>query len=968
MSAHARSSLNEKAKHLLHKLIGKHDKKYGLGCMSCTVYDTAWLAMIKKPTDGRQQWLFPVCFQYVLDSQLPEGGWPSYASNIDGILNTMAALLAILKHREEAILDADFKVADLDPRIKTATQFLQRALDDWDVASTLHVGFEILVPSLLDLMEKANFEFNFPGRHLLYSMRKSKMAKFHHSVIYSDTQTTLLHSLEGLIGLIDFDRISHHKINGSMMSSPSSTAAYLIHASDWDDDAEQYLRHVLSACEGDGKGGVPSAFPSTHFEIIWVLSTLLETGYTFEDLGCQELDFFTELLRNALDRGCGLIGFAPGVDPDVDDTSKAIKLLNLAGGSASPAAMVNCFEGASNFRTYRAERNTSFSANCNVLGALLSVQDPSEYATQIEKAIRFLCDSLWNADTTVDKWNLSPHYSMMLFAQVMIEVMILWDRDRLLFIEEYLIGDCIPILLLQTLNRTLLTQNDDGSWGNPSSNEVTSYAILTLVHIGALPLANIAGHAIKDVLNRGYTFLDQAHQGGSGSNYLWIEKVTYSSSALTECYHLAALKTKPANHAFGDRIKSIFSVQPNAVAPQAALLSTNWRRTLLRDRPISIMESIHLESDLLTRQAIKKHPSPYSEVHKIQSNNSTLVTLLWTMASYLKKEYLSPKQLIDIIDVFGVIHHTNEYLQSMAREDPTKSSLIVRRAINKRFTEGQEGPAHASNGSSEQGEEIRRGEYDTSLIKSMTTRGSKRKLDDVPVDNDEFHTFRQLKPKKLRYEQAVPNDEKSLLYISQDSKLDDNSIDGTNGSHTMNQSNTTRGSRFEGVTWTLDLLREYILHYSRIRSASFNDQERLRRQTGAFVSAHVNFSSKASSNNSMLEYDDHGSPDRDFIHLLFATITCLLGHGEDCFPTSKEKYLSQAFCDHLARFFQLKKSLVDVDEDHRKQITVVSEYERERVVVALETLKENTSSLNGKILDVFFAVVEQCAQGLLTER
>jgi len=38
----------------------------------------------------------------------------------------------------------------------------------------------------------------------------------------------------------------------------------------WDEEAEAYLRLVIECGDGEGKGGVPSAWPSTNFEILWV--------------------------------------------------------------------------------------------------------------------------------------------------------------------------------------------------------------------------------------------------------------------------------------------------------------------------------------------------------------------------------------------------------------------------------------------------------------------------------------------------------------------------------------------------------------------------------------------------------------------------------------------------------------------------------------------------------------------------
>ncbi len=101
-------------------------------------------------------------------------------------------------------------------------------------------------------------------------LNAKKMSHIDLSVLYGNAKTTMLHSLEAFCGKINFDQVSHHKVFGSMMASPSSTAAYLTYRSTWDDESEAYLRHVISAGEGKENGGVPSAFPSTLFEITWV--------------------------------------------------------------------------------------------------------------------------------------------------------------------------------------------------------------------------------------------------------------------------------------------------------------------------------------------------------------------------------------------------------------------------------------------------------------------------------------------------------------------------------------------------------------------------------------------------------------------------------------------------------------------------------------------------------------------------
>lgn len=115
----------------------------------------------------------------------------------------------------------------------------------------MHVGVEILVPALLTMLENESIFLNFPGRKLLQGLNAVKLRCINPEMLYA-TPTTFLHSLEAFIGTLNFDRVIHHKRLGSMMASPASTAAYLIHASTWDEEAERYIRKVI--VEGEGKG------------------------------------------------------------------------------------------------------------------------------------------------------------------------------------------------------------------------------------------------------------------------------------------------------------------------------------------------------------------------------------------------------------------------------------------------------------------------------------------------------------------------------------------------------------------------------------------------------------------------------------------------------------------------------------------------------------------------------------------
>ena len=81
--------------------------KGSLSTITVAIYDTAWISMVSKDVDGRRCWVFPQCLEFLLEQQLDDGGWESYASKDNGILNTLVGLLAITRHRSSVANSPD---------------------------------------------------------------------------------------------------------------------------------------------------------------------------------------------------------------------------------------------------------------------------------------------------------------------------------------------------------------------------------------------------------------------------------------------------------------------------------------------------------------------------------------------------------------------------------------------------------------------------------------------------------------------------------------------------------------------------------------------------------------------------------------------------------------------------------------------------------------------------------------------
>jgi hypothetical protein len=256
--------------------------------MTCSVYDTAWIANVCKTVAGIPQYLFPSSFMAILQAQLPDGSWTGHfnaqnyslkssPSNLtDSILSTMASLYTLALHAKSPyqIRANQIPSPPLDTRIQRAALSLGLMLDTWRIELCNAVGFEILAPGMLDLLSMEGFEFNFNSKAELLKVRDAKLARLSPEMMYKLGPSALLHSLEAFHGWdverFDVSRVQHHMVGGSMMASPAATASYLMKTKEWDEAAEAYLRLAVQCGEGQGSGCVPSAYPSTNFEVLWV--------------------------------------------------------------------------------------------------------------------------------------------------------------------------------------------------------------------------------------------------------------------------------------------------------------------------------------------------------------------------------------------------------------------------------------------------------------------------------------------------------------------------------------------------------------------------------------------------------------------------------------------------------------------------------------------------------------------------
>ncbi|MCJ1333655.1 hypothetical protein MMC10_010355 [Thelotrema lepadinum] len=643
------------------------------GSMSSSVYDTAWVSMISKTMNGTRRWLFDDAFTYILNRQREDGGWETYADQVDGILNTGAALLAIFHHQEQ-------EPAKYQERIRRGISSLTRTLQSWVVEECDHVGFEILVPAILRQLSRHGIEFNFPGSNKLQELNRTKLERFDEGVLYATTRTTLLHSLEAFVGLLDFNKVRHHLENGSIMGSPSATAAYIMNVSSWDDDAEAYLRQIL---ERSNDGGFPSAFPSSIFETSWISSALLDSGVKEDLLQDPDLASILEFLRDQFSTQPTGVGFAPESMPDVDDTSKVLQVLAYSGHSPKARQLVERFFVGDYFQTYPMERNGSISANCNALRALLVADDSAEFSDQTCKTISYLCDS-WFQGALKDKWNLSTLYPTMLLAQVLSLLTQRYHTGHLSPSVSLIVEGKVPRVLAQIQSQLLLSQHTDGSWGDEAL-EVTAYGILALIAVSDLPWALSLRESTVKAIDSGRQFLCTKSLIWSSPQYLWVEKTTFAVPSIARAYYICALEASIAPQLWSS--SGITMIPINKV--KAERLNDFFLSLPMFEssRPCGKLISASLSESYVFLDKLKRStPSIFPRQDMTEDKYTEYIPFTWTSTNNLLNQPSNAEILLEMMLLSVLNFQVDEYMEAVIGAKFSDRLKQVRGFIDSLFT------------------------------------------------------------------------------------------------------------------------------------------------------------------------------------------------------------------------------------------------------------------------------------------
>ncbi|XP_059661878.1 ent-kaurene synthase, chloroplastic-like isoform X3 [Cornus florida] len=276
--------------------------------LSVSSYDTAWVAMVPSQNSSQAP-RFPDCVNWLLDNQFSDGSWsnPHRHPQLrkDALTSTLACVLALKR----------WGVGEA--QINKGLQFIELNFTSATDDNQHHpIGFDIIFPGLLEYAK--NLDLNLPleptDLDAMFHKRDLELRR-----CYSEGRKAYLaYVSEGIGKLEEWEMVmKYQRKNGSILNSPSTTAAALTHVQN--DGCLNYL-HSLLLKFGNA---VPTVYPLHIHARLSIVDSL-------ERLGIER--YFRKEIRSVLDEtyGCWLQG-EEEIFMDIATCAMAFRLLRLHG-------------------------------------------------------------------------------------------------------------------------------------------------------------------------------------------------------------------------------------------------------------------------------------------------------------------------------------------------------------------------------------------------------------------------------------------------------------------------------------------------------------------------------------------------------------------------------------------------------------------------------------------------------------
>lgn len=353
--------------------------------LSVSSYDTAWVAMVPSPYSSQAPY-FPECVNWLLENQSHDGSWglphPHPMLVKDALSSTLASVLALKR----------WGVGE-EQRDKGLWFIASNFASVSDEKQHSPIGFDIIFPGMIEYAKELDLNLPLGQRDVDAMLQKRDLEL--KGGLGSNTKSRdayLAYISEGMGRLQDWELVMKYQMkNGSLLNSPSATAAALSHLQNA--GCLNYLRSLL---EKFGNA-VPTVYPLDLYARLCLVDNL-------ERLGIDR--YFRTEIRSVLDETyrCWLQR-EEEIFADTATCAMAFRILRLNGYDISSVPLAQFAEDDQYFK---------FGQDFKDLGAALELFRASEMIIHPDEVVlekqnswssHFLRQGLSNSSIHADRLN-----------------------------------------------------------------------------------------------------------------------------------------------------------------------------------------------------------------------------------------------------------------------------------------------------------------------------------------------------------------------------------------------------------------------------------------------------------------------------------------------------------------------------------------------------------------------------------
>ncbi|KAL8725342.1 MAG: hypothetical protein Q9166_007402 [cf. Caloplaca sp. 2 TL-2023] len=219
----------------------------------------------------------------------------------------------------------------------------------------------------------------------------------------------------------------------------------------------------------------------------------------------------------------------------------------------------------------------------------------------------------------------------------------------------------LSLTLVQILNRTLIAQSHVRSSESTQHLEVMSYVVLTLKTLSALPWPDTMLKDLHSEILLRQQFIHEGETNWHRPHHLWVEKVTYGSSSLSEAYCLAAMYSKKQAHTWTERGKSIFHVSPKE---ENKITHLFCGLQIFRSEPAWKVRNCVVEGLLFLPHLRSSHANVLGGEQAAKNEYLSFIPCTWVVVNNLRSIFMDTYLLRDMMELTLCNFRVDEYMET----------------------------------------------------------------------------------------------------------------------------------------------------------------------------------------------------------------------------------------------------------------------------------------------------------------